>query len=79
MRDVAHLAVTSPSSGVGSLQGLAVGVFVAGPVTGGAVNPARALGPMIVAGQFTAWWVYLVGGVIAAVIYDRFVRKADAP
>jgi len=36
-----------------------------------------------VAGQFTAWWVYLVGpivgGVVAAVIYDRFVRKADPP
>jgi MIP family channel proteins len=62
---------------------LAVGVFVAGPVTGGAVNPARALGPMIVAGQFGDWWVYLVGpvvgGIVAAVIYDRFVRKADAP
>lgn len=63
---------------------LAIGVFLAGPATGGAVNPARALGPMIVAGQFTAWWVYLVGPVVggvvvAAVIYDRFVRKADAP
>jgi MIP family channel proteins len=118
-RDIAHLAATSPSSGVGSFQALVVeaivtfvlvftviavatddrvadavapiavgaaltvGVFVAGPVTGGAVNPVRALGPMIVAGQFTAWWVYLVGpivgGIIAAVFYDRFVRKADAP
>src|SRR3712207_5381797 len=29
---------------------LAVGVFIAGPVTGGSVNPARSLGPMIVAG-----------------------------
>lgn len=62
---------------------LAVGVFVAGPVTGGAVNPVRALGPMIVAGNFPSWWVYLVapvvGGVVAAVCYDRFIRKADAP
>jgi hypothetical protein len=29
---------------------LAVGVFIAGPVTGGSVNPARSLGPMLVAG-----------------------------
>jgi MIP family channel proteins len=62
---------------------LAVGVFVAGPVTGGAVNPVRALGPMLVSGSFAAWWVYLVGpvvgGVVAAVVYDRFVRKADSP
>jgi MIP family channel proteins len=62
---------------------LAVGVFVAGPVTGGAVNPVRALGPQLVAGSFADWWVYLigpvVGGVVAAVVYDRFVGKADSP
>ena len=36
---------------------LASGVFIAGPVAGGAVNPVRALGSMIVAGQFTSGWV----------------------
>jgi glycerol uptake facilitator-like aquaporin len=38
---------------------------------------------MIVSGSFTDWWLYLVGpvvgGVVAAVVYDRFVRKADSP
>ncbi len=62
---------------------LASGVFIAGPVTSGAVNPVRALGPMIVAGQFTAAWVYLlapmVGGVLAAVLYDSFLSEAEAP
>lgn len=62
---------------------LAAGVFVGGPVTGGAVNPARALGPMIVAGKLTAFWVYvigpLLGGVAAALLYDRFVATAEAP
>lgn len=62
---------------------LACGVFIAGPVTGGAVNPVRALGPMIVAGQFTALWVYLlapvVGGVLAALLYDRLFSEANAP
>lgn len=62
---------------------LAVGVLVAGPVTGGAVNPVRALGPALVAGQFTGLWLYvvgpLVGGLIAAVVYDRFLAKAQAP
>lgn len=62
---------------------LAIGVFVAGPVTGGAVNPVRALGPMIVSGSFSDWWVYLVGpvvgGVVAAVVYDRVIRTADTP
>ena len=62
---------------------LAVGVLVAGPVTGGAVNPVRALGPALVAGQFTALWAYivgpLVGGIIAALLYHRFLAKGDAP
>jgi MIP family channel proteins len=62
---------------------LAVAVLVAGPVTGGAVNPVRALGPALVAGQFSALWVYLVGpligGIAAAVIYDRFLSKAETP
>ena len=61
---------------------LACGVLIAGPVTGGAVNPARALGPMIVAGKFTAAWVYIfgpiIGGVLAALLYDRLVSEADA-
>jgi glycerol uptake facilitator-like aquaporin len=38
---------------------------------------------MIVAGTFPSWWIYViapvVGGVLAAVVYDRFIRKADAP
>ena len=62
---------------------LAAGIFIAGPVTGGALNPVRALGPMIVAGNFTSAWVYIVGpiigGILAAMLYDRFVRQADAP
>jgi aquaporin Z/aquaporin NIP len=62
---------------------LAVGVFIAGPITGGAVNPARALGPAIAAGQFTAIWIYLIGpllgGLAAAFLYDRFLAKGQAP
>jgi glycerol uptake facilitator-like aquaporin len=42
---------------------LAVGVFIAGPVTGGAVNPARALGPMLVAGNLTNAWLYILGPI----------------
>ncbi len=62
---------------------LAVAVLVAGPITGGAVNPVRALGPALVAGQFTGLWIYLVGpligGVVAAVVYDRFLTKGQTP
>ncbi len=62
---------------------LAVGVFIAGPVTGGSVNPVRSLGPMIVAGDLTSVWLYvlgpIVGGVLAAVLYDRTMAQTEAP
>jgi len=62
---------------------LAVGVFIAGPVTGGAVNPARALGPMLVAGDLTSAWLYIlgpiIGGVLAALFYDRFMAQSEVP
>ena len=38
---------------------LAVAIVISGPVSGAGVNPARAIGPMILAGQFTDWWAYL--------------------
>lgn len=62
---------------------LAAGVLIAGPITGGAVNPARALGPMIMAGDLHAFWLYVLGpiggGVAAAMTYDRLLAAADAP
>ena len=58
---------------------LAVGVFIAGPVTGGAVNPVRALGPMLVAGDLSSVWLYIlgpiVGGVLAAFLYERTMAQ----
>ena len=62
---------------------LAVGVFIAGPVTGGSVNPARSLGPMIVATDLTSVWLYIlgpiIGGVLAALLYDRTMAQTEAP
>jgi MIP family channel proteins len=62
---------------------LAVGVFIAGPVTGGSVNPARSLGPMIVAGDLTSVWLYIlgpiIGGALGALLYDRFMAQTEGP
>ncbi|NAZ87295.1 MIP family channel protein [Kineococcus sp. T90] len=62
---------------------LAVCVAVAAPLTGGAVNPARAFGPALVSGTWDSSWLYLVGpvvgGVLAAVLYDRVLGRAEAP
>jgi glycerol uptake facilitator-like aquaporin len=58
---------------------LAVAVLIAGPVTGGAVNPVRALGPMFVAGDLTSVWLYIlgpiIGGVLEAFLYERTMAR----
>ncbi len=62
---------------------LAVGVFIAGPVTGGSVNPARSLGPMIVAGDLSSVWLYIlgpiIGGVLGSLLYDRTMAQTEGP
>lgn len=62
---------------------LAAGVLVAGPVSGGAANPVRALGPMIVDLRFPSVLAYclapILGGVIAAVVYQRLIGPISAP
>lgn len=62
---------------------LAAAVYVGVPVTGGAVNPARAFGPELLSLNFTLVAVYLLapvaGGVLGALFYDKVLRKAEAP
>ena len=52
------------------------------PVSGASVNPARSLGPAIVAGDFTDIWIYIVGPGIGAVVgfyFDKFINTDPAP
>jgi MIP family channel proteins len=65
----------------GLLTGLAVGaaVLVASPYTGGALNPARALGPALAGGFWAAHGVFwvgpLAGGVLAGWLHDRLFPR----
>jgi len=52
--------------GVGSFIALA-GLFGA-PVSGASMNPARSLGPVLVLGDWSSWWAYLVGPLVGALI-----------
>jgi aquaporin Z len=57
---------------IGHNAALAVGATVAllglfaSPISGASMNPARTLGPDIVAWDFTGWWVYIVGPIVGA-------------
>jgi aquaporin Z len=50
-------------------------ILVGGPLTGAAVNPARAFGPALIAGQWVAhivWWVGpILGAVAAALLWEH--------
>lgn len=68
------------------IAGLGIGllvltdVLVGGPFTGAAMNPARAMGPMI-AGLFFPgyWWIYwvgpIIGGVLAGLAYHWIIEE----
>lgn len=83
------IAVTSDRRASGAVASISIGlalvsaVLIGGPSTGGAVNPVRALGPELLSLSFTGVWVYLlaplVGGVAAAVLYDRVIGRTTIP
>jgi aquaporin Z/aquaporin NIP len=62
---------------------LGAAIFISGPISGAGVNPARALGPIIVSGSFTDWWIYLlaplVGAIVATTLYERVLRRGIVP
>ncbi|WCJ25715.1 Aquaporin NIP2-1 [Euphorbia peplus] len=67
-------AVATDTKAIGELAGIAVGSSVcitsilAGPVSGGSMNPARTLGPAIASGYYKGLWVYFVGPVVGTLL-----------
>ena len=61
-RSIGHNAAIAVGSTVALL-----GLF-ASPISGASMNPARTLGPDIVAIDYTGWWVYIFGPLIGAAI-----------
>ncbi len=61
---------------------VALDIMASGPITGGAMNPARVFGPALVSGAWADHWVYwvgpIVGGVLAAFLQHRFLME-EAP
>ncbi|CAA2934521.1 probable aquaporin NIP5-1 [Olea europaea subsp. europaea] len=65
-------AVATDTRAVGELAGIAVGatvmlnILVAGPSSGGSMNPVRTLGPAVAAGNYKAVWIYLLAPTLGA-------------
>ena len=58
---------------------ITIGILVAGPLTGAALNPARAFGPALAASHWAHHGVYwigpLAGGFLAGLLYDGLYLK----
>ena len=77
-------AVADPDLKVGGFGiGLTVSasILAIGPMTGAALNPARAFGPALVFGEWhaqAAYWIGpVVGSVLAALLWERVLLKKD--
>ena len=44
----------------------------AAPVSGASMNPARSLGPKLIAGNLTNYWIYLLGPILGAMLAVGF-------
>jgi MIP family channel proteins len=60
---------------------ITLGILFAGPLTGGAINPARAFGPALAVSYWTDHYVYwigpMIGGGLAGFVYNTFLLKKD--
>jgi MIP family channel proteins len=68
-------------AGFGIGLSITLGILVAGPLTGAALNPARAFGPALAATHWAHQGVYwvgpLAGGFVAGLLYDTlYLKKA---
>jgi len=74
------LGTASGAQQIGAMAAIGVGSYIAlagligAPVSGASMNPARSLGPALVLGVWTDWWVYLAGPLIGAVIAVGFAQ-----
>lgn len=83
------ISVATDTRAVGETAAIAIGATVAvnalwaGPVSGASMNPARSLGPALVAGVGQDQWIYIVapllGAAIGGFVYQWIRQPAAQP
>jgi aquaporin TIP len=86
---VIFATAADPGGSFKSIAGLAIGltvtmgVLMGGPMTGAAMNPARAFGPELLSRHWSDAWVWyvgpFVGGALAALVYDTLYLRPLRP
>ncbi|XP_073127938.1 probable aquaporin NIP-type [Henckelia pumila] len=81
-------AVATDNRANAGMGGIAVGmtimlnVFVAGPISGASMNPARSIGPALVRNTYKGLWVYIIGpiiGTLAGAFAYNLIRSTNKP
>jgi len=83
------IAVATDTRAVGETAAIAIGASVAldalwgGPISGASMNPARSIGPALVAGIGQDQWIYivapLIGAAIGGFVYQWIRQPAAQP
>jgi glycerol uptake facilitator-like aquaporin len=78
-----------PGGAFKAIAGLAIGltisidVLMGGPLTGAAMNPARAFGPQLLSGNWGEGWIYYLGPALGALLasfgYEYLYLRQPAP
>ena len=86
---VVFASAVDPRGTFKSIAGLAIGLTITidilfgGPLTGAAVNPARAFGPQLVGSHWSHAWVWyagpILGAAVAAVAYELLYLRPAGP
>jgi MIP family channel proteins len=86
---VIFATAADPGGAFKSIAGLAIGltitfdILMGGPLTGAAMNPARAFGPELLQRDWADAWVWyagpFIGGALAAIAYDGLYLRPPRP